>query len=54
LRYFQRIFGIMIGAFGMILQKEEPFFSCGYAVFLLKTNEPAAPSRDTAADRIKA
>jgi hypothetical protein len=26
----------------------------GYAVFLLKTNEPAAPSRDTAADRTKA
>ncbi len=26
----------------------------GYAFFLLKTNEPAAPSRDTAADRTKA
>jgi hypothetical protein len=31
----------------MILQKEEPFFSCGYAVFLLKTNEPATPQQYT-------
>ena len=28
--------------------------SGGYAFFLLKTNEPAAPSKDTAADRTKA
>jgi hypothetical protein len=28
--------------------------TCGYALSLLKTIEPAAPSRDTAADRTKA
>ena len=41
------------GAMGGAARKSY-FCPAVIAVFLLKTNEPAAPNRDTAADRIKA